>query len=155
VPLNPKRRCNRSDKITQREYLDVFAKTGHDALQALLVVSCGSAVSFLALLGVLLGSEKLAPLVRSALPDFQSAISLFIYSIMCSLLAYVLSFISHASFYLRLGCEDKPPQSRALGAIAHGLTGSAVLVEMACLAFFMMGGFQAARGLSNLVTARL
>ena len=143
------------DKITQREYLPIFAKTGHDALQALLVVSCGSAVSFLALLGVLLGSEKLSPLVRSALPDFQNAISLFIYSIMFSLLAYALSFISHASFYLRLGCENNPPRGKTLGAIAHGLTVSAVFAEIACLAFFMMGGFQAAKGLSNLVTAAL
>ncbi|MDA0346102.1 MAG: hypothetical protein O3C20_01725 [Verrucomicrobia bacterium] len=63
-------------EVTQADYLEVFAKTGHDTLKALLIVSCGSVVTFLAVLESLL-SNKSVKFDELIVTDFSAAISYF------------------------------------------------------------------------------
>jgi uncharacterized membrane protein HdeD (DUF308 family) len=122
--------------IDKRDYLDVFATTGHEALKALLLVSGGSVVAFLAFLGTLLSNAHLAEAFgRESIVKFLLAMAAFLLSVVFCLLTFAASFWSHACYY---------EQRRQLGrqwTVIGGILG------IACIVWFLVGGSLALWGL--------
>jgi hypothetical protein len=84
------------------EFLDTFSKTGHQTLNAFLIVSGGVAASFLAFLGATFREPVILQRIgNGAAGLFVEAMQFFVASIVLCLIAHGSTFLSHAAFYAR------------------------------------------------------
>ncbi|HKQ20244.1 MAG TPA: hypothetical protein VJW75_10915 [Candidatus Eisenbacteria bacterium] len=118
--------------------LDVFAKTGHDSLRALLLVSAGSVVVFLPFFGALICADRFG--LKTAL-GFEDTFLWFVRSVVFCLLCYALSFLSHASYYHKKN------------RLGNWLTVGAFVLGLFSIGSIGYGGFSGWRGLKALEKA--
>ena len=125
--------------VSSKEMLEVFAKTGHETLKALLLVSAGSVVVLLPFFGSIICSDHFPATKDTGLADsFQT----FINSLFLCLCCYGAAFTSHACYYYRW---------RKTGFV---LTLLAVAFGVSSIAHVGIGGKQGYSGLKALVMAR-
>lgn len=125
--------------VSSKEMLEVFAKTGHETLKALLIISAGSVVVLLPFFGSIICSERFVITKDTGLADsFQT----FINSLLLCLCCYAAAFASHACYYYRW---------RKTGL---ALTLLAVVFGVSSIAHIGIGGRQGYLGLKALVSAR-
>ena len=84
------------------DLLETFSKTGHQTLNALLIVSGGVAASFLAFLGATFREPAILQRIGTGAADsFVEAMRFFVFSILLCLAAHGTTFLSHAAYYGR------------------------------------------------------
>lgn len=133
--LNP--RCVAMDDETRRkhrlEFRETFAKTGHETLRALLIVSGGAAVAYLTFLGTMFGDPAwTGTFGATAAGTLIGAMRYYILSVACALLCYGFTWLSHGCYYF-----DMPRSGHAAMALA-------VLAGLVCFGLFVVGSLQAA-----------
>ena len=84
------------------DLLDTFSTTGHQTLNAFLLVSGGVAASFLAFLGATFQDPAILQRIGNGAADlFVEAMKFFMASIVVCLIAHGSTFLSHAAYYTR------------------------------------------------------
>jgi hypothetical protein len=90
------------------EFRETFAKTGHETLKALLIVSGGAAVTYLTFLSAIFGKEgRFETFGAEAVTVLVLAMQYYILSVASALLSYVFTWFSHGFLYfnLKLACQ--------------------------------------------------
>ena len=126
--------------VSKSDLLEVFAKTGHETLNALLLVSAGSVVTFLTFLGSIStndnSSKGIDPTVA---PVLLGAIERLSRGVVLCLGSYGASFGSHAFYYY---------DRKVLGLILTCLAGALWIASIVSL----YSGWQ--EGVSGLTAAK-
>ena len=116
----------------RRELRSIFVDTGHKTLNALLLVSGGTAVSFLTFLGA--AFKDLSVVERVGAPaarGFVLSLQAFVLSVAICILAYGTTYLAHACYHLKL---DRT---------AFVLMCATIILGFSCLFAFVFGSFSA------------
>lgn len=115
------------------QFRETFAKTGHETLRALLLVSGGAAVAYLTFLGATFGEEnRFKAFGPEAAVALILAMRYYILSVASALLCYGFTWFSHGSYYFDLEWTG------------HVTMAIAVVFGFACLGLFVFGSLEAA-----------
>jgi hypothetical protein len=120
----------------KRELRSIFVETGHKTLNALLLVSGGTAISFLTFLGAafkdLAVIEKLG---AGAASGFVLSLQAYVLSVAIAVLAYGTTYIGHACYHLKF---------HRAGLTLAVIT---VILGFACFFAFAVGSYSAIEAL--------
>jgi hypothetical protein len=127
------------NQITQEQhrlaFRETLAKTGHDTLKALLIVSGGAAVAYLAFLGnAFADANRFQTIGSQAATTLILAMQHYVYSVASALLSYGATYFSHGAYYFNF---DRT---------GHITMTIAVLLGLTCLGLFVYGSLEAAAG---------
>ena len=135
------------EKQHDLDFRDVFAKTGHETLRALLIVSGGAAIAYLSFLGISLGDQaRFEEFGLEALNNLILAMREYISSVTAAVLCYGCSYFAHGAYYfsdkgIEFGGFDKTSVRRSLMWIANGAAFVCCISGFACLWFFVKGSW--------------
>jgi hypothetical protein len=114
-------------------FRETFAKTGHETLKALLIVSGGAAAAYLAFLGSTFSKEgRFEAFGSQAAVTLVLAMRDYILGVASALLCYIFTWFSHGSYYF------------ALDRTGHVIMVIAVFFGFACIGLFVVGSLHAA-----------
>ena len=114
-------------------FRETFAKTGHETLRALLIVSGGAAVAYLTFLGATFNEKgRFDAFGPNAAVTLILAMRDYILAVACALLCYGFTWFSHGLYYYE---RDRMGNVLMIGAVIFGL---------GCLGLFVFGSLQAA-----------
>lgn len=114
-------------------FRETFAKTGHETLKALLLVSGGAAVAYLTFLGSTFSDQgRFKAFGQDAATTLILAMQYYILSVASALLCYAFTWFGHGLYYFAW-------ERTALAAMWI-----AIFFGFACLGLFVFGSFQAA-----------
>lgn len=122
----------------RQEFRKIFAETGAKTLNALLILSGGAAVSFLAFLGNAVKDVGVAERLGSeAAKGFIAAMQFFVASVSCCIVGHGTTYFSHGAYHF---CHHKT--GHVFGAVT-------IVLEVACVALFVYGSYDAIDALSH------
>jgi hypothetical protein len=152
IPLGPRRKLLKAISVlvarTERAMSELasqryatFVTTGHDALKALLIVSGGASVMFMAFFGAFFGDQLSSDSsMPGALRDMANVTMYFLVAVTLCMIAYGTTFLSHFAYY-----EDRTKIGKIM-MIISGILGLACLgcVITACVK--VIGGINSLLG---------
>ncbi len=115
-------------------FRETLAKTGHETLRALLIVSGGSAVAYLAFLGNAFEDVARFKAIGPASTTLILAMQHYVYSVASALLCYGVTYFGHGAYYIG---RNRP---------GNVLMTIALILGLICLGFFVYGSLEAASG---------
>lgn len=123
------------DEAHRRAFRETFAATGHETLKALLIVSGGAAVAYLAFLGNAFSEvDRFKAIGNEAATTLILAMQYYVYSVAAALLCYGCTFFSHGAYYYK---REKA---------GNVFMSFAALLGVLCLVLFVVGSVEAASG---------
>ena len=140
----PTKEVVRGDESDRRAVRTIFAKTGHGALNALLIVSGGATVAFLTFLGNAVQQVDLVSRIgEAATRDFATALGHFFSSVLYSVLAWGTTYASHAGYHYSASFEKGSKKSRAYDWVGLLFMWTTVVVCVLCFWDLFRGGYSA------------
>ena len=137
---------DKEDHLTFRETL---ATTGHDTLKALIIVSGGAAVAYLAFLGHTFEQpERVQTIGAEAVTRLINAMQWYIYSVAAALLCHGFTYASHSAYHYghRKYYRNDEKGGKRLDRLGDTLMAIAVLLGLVVLCCFVIGSLEAASG---------
>ena len=133
------------DESDRRAMREIFSRTGHQTLNALLIVSGGATLSFMTFLGAAVQQPNLVKGTGSAATlDFARSLRFFFLSVLCAVLAHGTTYASHAAFAASFPQPGKTHRAfTVLGRLMMWIT---VIVCAISVGMLWRGGFAAIDG---------
>lgn len=114
-------------------FRETFAKTGHETLKALLIVSGGAAAAYLTFLGATFSKDgRFEAFGSDAAVTLILAMRDYILGVASALLCYTFTWFSHGSYY------------RKYERTGNFMIVIAIIFGFSCIGFFVFGSLQAA-----------
>lgn len=120
----------------RREIRSIFVESGHKTLNALLLVSGGTTIAYLAFLGAIFQDLTVVKGVGDpAIRGFVLSLQAFVASVATCVSAYGTTYLAHASYHLRW-------KKTGLGFMF-----ATILLGVSCIISFVIGSSQAINAL--------